>query len=43
MGKFLKKLVMVVRVAKIVLRIVNNVMDMLDDFATTLSEKEAVY
>jgi hypothetical protein len=41
MGKFLKKLVMVVRVVKIVLRIVNSVMDVLDDFATKLSDKEA--
>jgi hypothetical protein len=41
MGKFLKKLVMVVRVVKIALRIVNRVMDMLDDFATKLSDNEA--
>lgn len=42
MGKFLKKLVMVVRVVKIALRLVSRVIDVLDNFATALSEHEAV-
>lgn len=33
---------MVVRIIKIIMRIVDNVLNVLDEFATKLSEKEAV-
>jgi len=42
MNNFLTKLVMVVRIIKIIMRIVDNVLNVLDEFATKLSEKEAV-
>lgn len=40
MSKFLKKLVMVVRIVKVALRIAIRVVDVLDSFATTLSKHE---
>jgi hypothetical protein len=41
MGKFLKKLVMVVKVAKIALRIAMQLVEVLDSYATKLSEQHA--
>lgn len=39
MGKFLKKLVMVVKVVKIALRIASQIVDVIDSYATKLSEQ----
>jgi hypothetical protein len=39
MGKFLKKLVMVVKAVKIVLRIATQVVDVIDAYTTKLSEQ----
>jgi hypothetical protein len=40
MGKFLKKLVMVVKVVKIALRIANRIVEIIDAYATKLSEQQ---
>jgi hypothetical protein len=42
MGKFLKKLVMAVKVIKLALRIAVQIVDIIDGFASKLSEQEAV-
>lgn len=40
MGKFLKKLVMVVRIVKIALRIATQIVEVLDGFTSKLSEQQ---
>lgn len=42
MGKFLARLVLVVRIAKLVLRVATHIVEVVDQFAVKLSEKQAV-